>query len=346
LITLGIETSCDDTSICILESNEKSLPKILSHNSFSSEKILQKWGGVVPEVAARNHLDKITPLLSLCLEEASLSMESIDLIGVTTNPGLLGPLLTGLNAAKTISLMKKKPIVPVNHLFAHLEAIHLTKDITYPYLGLLFSGGHSLFCEVTSSTDFKVISSTIDDAAGEAFDKGGKLMGLNYPAGKEIDNKSKNGNTSTFSFPIGLKNSKDGRLSFSGVKSSLRRLIELRPEILNDEKLLSDLCASYQESIVEAIKLKTKEVLNLTTLPKNTPIVLGGGVACNSRLREVLDENFKNLFIVEPKFCTDNGAMVANYAARTFKNSVPFPDCLKIDARNRFIKKGDLKNGK
>ncbi len=346
MITLGIETSCDDTSICILETKKNLKPKVLTLNSFSSEKILQRWGGVVPEIAARNHLDKITPLLSLCLDEASLSLDDIDQIGVTTNPGLLGPLLTGLNAAKTISLLKKKPIVPVNHLFAHLEAIHLTEEISYPYLGLLFSGGHSLFCEVHSPTNFKVLSSTIDDAAGEAFDKGGKLMGLNYPAGKEIDEKSKTGDTNAYSFPIGLKNSKDGRLSFSGVKSALRRLIELRPEIIKSENSLSNLCASYQESIVEAIKLKTKEVLELTVLPKKSPIVLGGGVACNSRLREVLKENFKNVYIVEPRFCTDNGAMVANYAARTTSKSIPFPDCLKLDARNRFIQKRDIQNDK
>lgn len=344
MITLGIETSCDDTSICILKTDKTLPPCLLSHNSFSSEKILQKWGGVVPEIAARNHLDKITPLLSLCLEEAGISLDDIDQIGVTTNPGLLGPLLTGLNAAKTIALLKKKPIVPVNHLFAHLEAIHLTKEIPYPYLGLLFSGGHSLFCEVNSPTDIKIISSTIDDAAGEAFDKGGKLIGLSYPAGKEIDEKSKNGNMTAFSFPIGLKNSKDGRLSFSGVKSSLRRLIEATPEVVEDEKSLADLCASYQESIVEAIRLKTSEVLKLTTLPKNTPIVLGGGVACNSRLRKVLEDSFDNVHIVEPKFCTDNGAMVANYAARTSKHSIAYPECLTLDAKNRFIKKGGIKN--
>ena len=230
------------------------------------------------QIAARNHLDKITPLLSLCLEEAELTLSDIDQIGVTTNPGLLGPLLTGLNAAKTIALFKKNPIVQVNHLFAHLEAIQLTKEIPYPYLGLLFSGGHSLFCEVNSPTDIKVISSTIDDAAGEAFDKGGKLLGLSYPAGKEIDEKSKEGNPKAFSFPIGLKNSKDGRLSFSGVKSSLRRLIETRPKLVKEEESLKDVCASYQEAIVEAIKLKTKEVLEITTLPESAPIVLGGGV--------------------------------------------------------------------
>ena len=339
MITLGIETSCDDTSICVLETQSSGSPRVLSHNSFSSEKVLKKWGGVVPEIAARNHLEKITPLLSVCLEEANISLEKIDQIGVTTNPGLLGPLLTGINTAKTISLLKKLPINPVNHLYAHLEAIHLTEDLSYPYLGLLFSGGHSLFCLVEGPTSFKVISSTVDDAAGEAFDKGGKLLGLTYPAGREIDERSKKGNKQKYSFPIGLKHSKDGKMSFSGVKTSLRRLVETTPNILKDQNEINDVCASYQEAIVQAINLKTKEVLNLIDRSNDLPLVLGGGVACNSRLRAVLKENFSNVFLVKPSFCTDNGAMIANYAARTPEHSIKFPECLAIDARNRFVPK-------
>ena len=343
MITLGIETSCDDTSICVLRTNKSERPSILSHNSFSSEKVLKKWGGVVPEIAARNHLEKLTPLLKVCLEESEISLGEIDQVAVTTNPGLLGPLLTGLNGAKTISLLKSLPINPVNHLFAHLEAIHLTEDVSYPYLGLLFSGGHSMFCYVENATSFKIISSTIDDAAGEAFDKGGKLLGLSYPAGREIDERSKIGNRNTYTFPIGLKNSKDGRMSFSGVKTSLRRLIETTPDILSSEENLNNICASYQEAIVEAIKLKTVEVLNLVTSEKPLPLVLGGGVACNSRLREVLKSNFKDVYLVQPRFCTDNGAMIANYASRTPENNIPFPECLSIDARNRFINKKETK---
>ena len=343
MITLGIETSCDDTSICLLSTGLEQSPKVLSLNSFSSEKLLRHWGGVVPEIAARNHLDKITPLLDLCLSEANITLSQIDQIGVTSFPGLLGPLLTGLNAAKTISLLKKTPINPVNHLYAHLEAIHLTSDITYPYLGLLFSGGHSLFCHVSSEYNFQVISSTIDDAAGEAFDKGGKILGLDYPAGKEIDLRSNQGKIDSFYFPIGLKNSKDGRMSFSGVKSSLRRLVEDRPDILENEASLNDICASYQEAIVEAIRIKTKEVINLIPGGSDLPIVLGGGVACNSRLRQVLKKSFSNVNAVEPVYCTDNGAMIANYAARTPNNQISFPESLKIDARNRFISKSRAK---
>lgn len=219
MLILGIETSCDDTSLAILKSTQNETLEILSHNSFSQEDILKKWGGVVPEIAARNHLDKIVPLLKKTVQQAKIDFNQIDLIGVTTNPGLLGPLLTGINAAKTISLIQKTPILPVNHLYAHLEAIHLTDKVRYPYLGLLVSGGHSHFYIVKSKNSFELIGGTIDDAAGEAFDKGAKLMKLGYPGGKIIDEMSHKGDKTKFSFPIGIKNSKDCNLSFSGLKT-------------------------------------------------------------------------------------------------------------------------------
>lgn len=345
-LVLGIETSCDDTSIAIIKEG-KPLPEILSFESFSQEAMLAIWGGVVPEIAARNHLDKLSPLLKLCLEKAQVKLSDIDAIGVTTFPGLLGPLLTGLNVAKTISLLHKTPIIPVNHLYAHLEAIFLSeKDITYPYLGILVSGGHSMFMYVTSPTEFQILGSTIDDACGEAFDKGGKLLGLGYPAGRIIDDLSKKGNKNAVSFPIGLKHSKDANLSYSGVKTSLRQMIEQNPSIyVNDLNNITneqyDVIASYQEAIVSAINIKLEYALK--DLPPSLPIVVGGGVACNSRLREVLTANYKNVHFVKPKFCTDNGAMIAGYALRIFDYAVEFPMTLKMDAKNRFIDKGQFK---
>jgi N6-L-threonylcarbamoyladenine synthase len=342
MITLGIETSCDDTSICLLETDDSanSFPVVLAHHSFSQETILQEWGGVVPEIAARNHLAKVTPLLKQVFNTAKITAKDVDQIGVTTHPGLLGPLLTGVNAAKTISLIHHIPINPVNHLFAHLEAIHLSEEISYPYLGLLFSGGHSLFCLVSSASEFKIIASTIDDAAGEAFDKGGKMLGLAYPAGKVIDTLAKDGDQKKYSFPIGLKHSKDGKMSFSGVKTSLRTFIEKNKIKIGDEssQMMKDVCASYQEAIVQAILHKTKEVINI--LPNSAlPIVLGGGVASNSRLRELLTNSFNNVHIVDPKYCTDNGAMIANYASRTKDNNITYPESLKLDARSRYLTK-------
>lgn len=343
-IVMGIETSCDDTSIAIIKETN-SHPEILSFESFSQELLLAKWGGVVPEIAARNHLEKLSPLLKTCLKKANVELKDINCIGVTTFPGLLGPLLTGLNAAKTISLIHKTPIVSVNHLYAHLEAIHLTQDITYPYLGVLVSGGHSMFLKASSPTDFEILGSTIDDAAGEAFDKGGKIMGLGYPAGRIIDDFAKLGDASKFEFPIGLKTSKDANLSYSGVKTSLRQLLENNKELyVSDINHLTqdqyDVCASYQEAIVQALNLKLKFALEKAG--GNLPIVVGGGVACNSRLRKVLVDNYKNVFFVAPKYCTDNGAMIAGYALRTLNDAVNFPETLEMDARNRFVKKGRM----
>ena len=174
---------------------------------------------------------------------------------------------------------------------------------------------------------------------GEAFDKGGKMLGLDYPAGKIIDELSKLGNPKKYKFPIGLLGSKDGKMSFSGVKTSLRNFIEKNNlEVGNRESpLMKDVCASYQEAIVQAIVSKTKEAITLCA-HKNMPLVLGGGVACNSRLREVLKENFSQVKCVAPKFCTDNGAMIANYASRTFDDHISFPESLTLDAKSRFIR--------
>ena len=357
-LVLGIETSCDDTSICLLSGypgKDSPTPEILSHLSFSQENILKKWGGVVPEIASRNHLAKLTPLIQEAFLQAKLDPKDIDLLGVTTHPGLLGPLLTGLNAAKSISLIFEKPIFPVNHVYAHLEAIHLSKglNITYPYFGLIVSGGHSLYLLVNSPHEFEIMGTTRDDAAGEAFDKGGKLIGLGYPAGKIIDEMAKEGDPKTFEFPIGLKHSKDASLSFSGVKTAMRQFIIDHPEYaLKESSLpekgtqaranLANLCASYQEAIVKALVLKATFALEkaITISEKNDlQLVVGGGVACNSRLRSVLQDKFKDSFFVEPKFCTDNGAMIANFALRNWEHAVPFPEGLSLDAKSSFIKK-------
>jgi N6-L-threonylcarbamoyladenine synthase len=340
-IILGIETSCDDTSIAILKGNPDQLnakPELLAHQSFSQELMLARWGGVVPEIAARNHLEKISPLLDSALKLAAVHLSQINLVAVTTHPGLLGPLLTGINCAKTIALLQELPIASVNHLYAHLEAIHLTATVEYPYLGLLVSGGHSMYLLVNSPTDFEMIGNTIDDAAGEAFDKGGKLLGLGYPAGRIIDDKAKFGDFKKYSFPVSMLNSGDATLSFSGVKTALRNFIEENPE---QNYKIEDVCASYQYAIVEALTRKCRVALDMAFAKtgRDLPIVVGGGVACNSYLRESLAQKFDNVNFVSPKFCTDNGAMIANYALRTFSEALPFPECLKLDARNQYVSK-------
>jgi N6-L-threonylcarbamoyladenine synthase len=329
MLILGIETSCDDTSVCLL--NEKK--EVLAEISFSQEVLLKKWGGIVPEIAARNHLAKLVPLLEEVFAKANLSPKDLDLIGVTTHPGLLGPLLTGLNAAKTLSLLYQIPIVPVNHIYAHLEAIHLVKEVKYPYLGLVVSGGHSLFFKVSSPVNFEILGGTKDDAAGEAFDKAAKILGLGYPGGKVIDDLAKKGNAHRFEFPIGLKNSGDCNLSFSGVKTSIRTFMAENPNL--DPQDLPDVCASYQHAIVSALELKCSFANK-----ENLPIVVGGGVACNSYLRERFLKKFSEVHFVPPKYCTDNGTMIANYALLAKEIAMPYPECLKVDSKSSMFAKG------
>jgi N6-L-threonylcarbamoyladenine synthase len=340
---LGIETSCDDTSVAILHNNSTNQKvDVLSHLYFSQEVLLRKWGGVVPEIAARNHLLKLAPLIESAFEQAKLKSSEIDLIAVTALPGLLGPLLTGINAAKTISLLHHTPILPVNHLFAHLEAIHLTESVAYPYVGLLVSGGHSIYFLVKSSLEFEVLGSTIDDAAGEAFDKGGKLLGLGYPAGKIIDELAALGDEKRFSFPIGLKDRDTCELSFSGLKTALRVFIQDNPEFVQDRATLNDICASYQAAVVKALVSKLK----IANRGLNLPIVVGGGVACNSKLRSEIKKLFKQTHFVEPRYCTDNAAMIANFAIRTYTEQIAFPECLLLDAQSRYLDKHTLQEKK
>lgn len=340
-LVLGIETSCDDTSLALIKESKGAFPKILAHISLSQEESLEKWGGVVPEIAARNHLKALPILIDKLFKDSDVSIDDVDLIGVTALPGLLGPLLTGVNLAKDISMLYQKPILPVNHLYAHLEAIHLDQTVSYPYLGLLVSGGHTILMDVQDKKTFRVMGSTMDDAAGEAFDKGGKILGLSYPAGPIIDQLAKEGDPNTFDFPIGLKSSKEIKFSFSGIKADLRRKIETDPQLIKDDQTLKNLCASYQEKIVDALVLKTE--LAFKKLNSKRPIVVGGGVACNSRLREKITARFKDAHFVTPKFCTDNGAMIAGYTLINKDAGVPYPLSLKIDARGRFIDKKDFR---
>ena len=340
-IILGIETSCDDTSVCLMEVTENG-PKILSLNSYNQDFLLSKWGGVVPELAARSHVKAIPPLLEVSFKEAKIIPADVTEVAVTTHPGLVGSLLTGINLAKTFALMNSLPMIPVNHLYAHLEAIHLTETVPYPYLGLLVSGGHTAFMWVTGPNEMQILGSTLDDASGEAFDKGGKLLGVGYPAGRIIDELSAGGDPKKFVFPISYMRDRPGKMSFSGLKTALRvKLEKMSKEEIQAE--LPHLCAGYQEAIVQTLRIKTEEiiekVLNLKLKTFVTPIVIGGGVACNSRLKTVMQEHFKNVSVVKPIYSTDNAAMIANWAARVPELRVKFPDCLSLDAQNRFVEK-------
>jgi N6-L-threonylcarbamoyladenine synthase len=339
-LILGVETSCDDTSLCLLKVGTSS--KILSLYSYNQDFLLQKWGGVVPELAARSHVKALPALLEITFRDAQINPKEVTEVAVTTHPGLVGSLLAGINLAKTFALINQLPITPVNHLYAHLEAIHLTQSVSYPYLGLLVSGGHTLFLWVQAPDQMQILGTTLDDAAGEAFDKGGKMLGVGYPAGKIIDELAQKGDPKKFNFPISYLRDRPGKMSFSGLKTALRVKIGKMSE---EERAmdLSHLCASYQEAIVQSLKIKAIEIIEKILIKdlKNfqTPIVVGGGVACNSRLRVVFKETFKSVHFVDPLYCTDNAAMIAHWASLVPSHSIPYPESLSLDAKARFLEK-------
>lgn len=340
MLVLGIETSCDDTSVSLLEYEErggKGAPKNIWTLTSNQDDVLNFWGGVVPEISARNHQEKLPTILEKVFSQASKNFEDVDLVGVTHRPGLIGPLMTGVNMAKGYSLLFQKPIYPAHHLMAHLQAIFLTKqDISYPYLGVLVSGGNGFLAWVHGPQDWEIVAQGLDDAPGEAFDKGGRMLQLGYPAGFQIDQLAKKGNPFSIPFPIGMKNTSRCDMSFSGVKTALRYYLEQNPVEKMKEEELWDVCASYQHAIImgiaQSIK-KSEKILqekygrNLQTLD----IVVGGGVACNSYLREKLQALYPRVYFVDKKYCTDNATMIAHLAYLNSSKALKFPECLSFE---------------
>lgn len=349
-ILLSLETSCDDTSVALIRlTNDKSYPyeyEVLFHQSFSQEYILKKWGGIVPEIAARNHLEKIFPLIKNAFSESSLTYSNLDAIAVTQGPGLLGPLLTGINTAKAISLIHKVPIIGVNHLFAHLEAIHHDSKISYPYIGCVISGGHTFFALVENSFTWTLLGSTTDDALGEALDKGGKLLGFPYPAGKYMDQLALKG-TASIDFPRGLSQDKSNcKVSYSGLKNSLRLYLQNNPipsERLNESNLLYlNLITSYMDSCFDTLLDKVpnafKKAHKINPLVDNkTPLVFGGGVAMSKFLKHKVEKKPWNSNFVHPSLCTDNALMIGLWALRNRHLQTKFPECLSVDAYSRYL---------
>ena len=310
LVILGIESSCDDTSAAILRGS-----KVLS-NVIANQSIHEKYGGVVPELASRAHQQNIIPVIDTAIKQAKIKKSEIDLIAYTKGPGLLGSLLVGSSFAKSLSLGLNKPLVAVNHMKAHILAHFIDQENhtipTFPFLCLTVSGGHTQIVIVKDHIDMKVIGTTIDDAAGEAFDKSAKVLGLKYPGGPMIDKYAKNGNINAFTF--GKPKIKDLNFSFSGLKTSILNQVNSsvmkNPNFINDN--LNDLCASIQHSIITILLEKVTKAISQTNI-KN--IAIAGGVSANSYLRNELIKLSKkdNLNIYIPKFeyCTDNAAMIA-----------------------------------
>lgn len=308
MTVLGIETSCDETSASLVQDGKT----ILSNAVFSQAGIHGKYNGVVPEIASRNHLEKILPILDEALGGRPLS--SVDAVAVTNGPGLIGSLLIGLSTAKAVAYSTNKPLVPVNHIHAHMYAPHLFHDIPFPYLGLVVSGGHTILFNVRSFTDMTMIGSTIDDAVGEAYDKVAKLLGLGYPGGPVIDRLAKDGDPDAlpeFRDLTGIFPDKPGdryHFSYSGLKTAIAYRVG---KIAMNEQKVRHAAAAFQRAAVEMLVRKTGNALS--DLGLNT-LVISGGVAANSLLRsefEKMKNNGVAVYNAPIEYCGDNAAMVA-----------------------------------
>jgi N6-L-threonylcarbamoyladenine synthase len=315
---LSIETSCDDTSVAIVESSGW----VHSVVSASQDLEHEMYGGIVPEIAARNHSIALIPLIEEAFKKANMTWADVQGITVTNRPGLVGALIVGLVTAKALSQSKNLPFLGVNHLEGHLLAPFLKdsqysppEDFDYPYVGLAISGGHTSLYQIKGLGDYRVLGATKDDAAGECFDKFGKLAGLGFPGGVRIDQMSKTGNPKAYDFPRSMIHDDTFDMSFSGLKSAGQRMInQLGPEQVKEN--LPDLCASFQEAIVDVLIAKLDRAARVL---KAKRVILTGGVSANSRLRARAEEwaSKKGLRLVIPplRYCTDNAAMIGYVGA-------------------------------
>ena len=311
MIVLGIETSCDETAVSICQDGE-----ILS-NIVGSQAVHSNFGGVVPEIASREHERLLHSLTIQAVEKAKLKINDVEGVAVTNGPGLAGALLTGVSFAKGLALGLGVKIVSINHLEAHIIANLLGRDdIKFPFLCLLVSGGHTQLWLINKIEDYILLGETRDDAAGEAFDKGARILGLGYPGGPEIEKYAKNGDSSLIDFPRGLINSKKIEFSFSGLKTSLLYYMDSFNN--SDKCTINDIAASYQKAIIDCLVTKMELSINLTGVNR---ISIAGGVAKNRLLRKILDERLKGKEVIFPdlEYCTDNAAMISYLGEIKFK---------------------------
>jgi N6-L-threonylcarbamoyladenine synthase len=316
-VILGIETSCDETAAAVVSDDGR----IASNVVASQADLHAEYGGVVPEVASRRHLELVSPVIRQALGEAGIALDDVEKIAVTRGPGLIGALLVGLAAAKSLAWSRRLPLVPVDHLDGHIASLYLQPtSLEPPFLCLLASGGHTLLLDVRDHTERHILGTTLDDAAGEAFDKGARLLGLPYPGGREIDRLAREGDPTAYDFPVARVPGLD--FSFSGLKTALLYATrDLRADELAARR--ADLAASYQRAIVRALVGRTLEAAAQTGA---TRMAIVGGVAANSELREALADA-----VAAPlALCTDNAAMIAS--AGRFADPVPYPGYLGLDA--------------
>jgi N6-L-threonylcarbamoyladenine synthase len=313
-LILGIETSCDETAAALVTDAGEIVANVVA----SQAELHARFGGVVPEVASRRHLELVNPVIRQALAEASVTLDDVRVIGVTAYPGLIGALLVGVAAAKALAWARRLPLVPVNHLHGHVASLYLRPlDLDPPFTCLLASGGHTMLLDVQERGGYRVLGTTLDDAAGEAFDKGARLLGLGYPGGRELDALARKGDPQAFDFPVAKLPGLD--FSFSGLKTSLLYKVRgLTPEQLGERR--ADLAAGYQRAIVRALVERVEAT-------GSDRIAVVGGVAANSELREAL----AGASLAPLALCTDNAAMIASAARYT--RPVPYPEYLSLDAR-------------
>jgi N6-L-threonylcarbamoyladenine synthase len=322
---LALETSCDDTCAAVIEGAQIRSNVVSSQAAFH-----ERYGGVVPEVASRHHLELVNAVVTAALEEAEAGLPDADAVAVTQGPGLIGALLVGLSTAKALAAAFRKPLIPVDHLQGHVAANFLEPEpLDPPFLCLIASGGHTLLAGVRERSRFETLGETVDDAAGEAFDKGARLLGLGYPGGPAIQSAAEGGDPEAFEFPVAMSE-RGLDFSFSGLKTALvYRVRNLGSE--ETERRRADLAASYQRAIVHQLAAKLERAARSGEWPA---IALGGGVAANAALRErteaLCDELGLKLKLVPISLCTDNAAMIG--AAARFTEPISYPDYLDFDA--------------
>ena len=322
---MAVETSCDDTCAAVIDG-----ARIRSNVISSQAAFHEHYGGVVPEVASRHHLELVNAVVAAALEEAGTELASAEAVAVTQGPGLIGALLVGLSTAKALAAAHRKPLIPVDHLHGHVAANFLEPDpLEPPFLCLIASGGHTLLAAVREPTSFEVLGQTVDDAAGEAFDKGARLLGLGYPGGPAIQREAEGGDAEAFDFPVAMSE-RGLDFSFSGLKTSLvYRVRDLGPD--ETRRRRADLAASFQRAITDQLLAKLSRAAGSGEW---AAIALGGGVAANAELRDrteaLCDQLGLRLKLVPISLCTDNAAMIAS-AARHIE-PIPYPDYLDFDA--------------
>ena len=315
MIVLGIETTCDETAAAVVRLRPGGRPEILSNCIYSQIEEHAPYGGVVPEIAARAHVVALDGQIAAALKQAGLRLDQVDGIAAAAGPGLIGGVIVGLTAGKTLALAAQKPFIAVNHLEAHALSARMVEDLAFPYLLLLASGGHSQLLAVRSVNDYWRLGGTIDDALGEAFDKTAKMLGLPYPGGPAVEREAEMGNPERFAFPRPMLGRKNADFSLSGLKTAVRIEAEKNAPLRRMD--IADLCASFQAAILDVVVDRTRVALSMfrTGVGQPNALVVAGGVAANKSIRRSLErlahESGLPLVAPPPVLCTDNGAMIA-----------------------------------